>query len=268
MLRYILPMFMFLPVYLALDVGSTAPVPLRPRLRPWRPPPGSGLASHDSPPLSLASLDAAARLVAGGRRHHSGPTRTALLLDGRFCCGTNILHNGTDTELHLASFCLADAERRLEGADVGPTTGHPDTQDRVRRRALRCTAGAAARPLHGARHRDGRGANDHRWIQHSTVGHAASVVFVGKPDGSWRTRICYDDSDWGLNTMTRPAVEPLLQIDTLCGGLPSLPSSTWPAGTNSCGCEIQTGGRRVFVCRWGSSNGMWCQLGSRGLRRF
>ncbi len=51
---YIIPMFMpvFLPVYLALDVGSTAPVPLHPRLRPWRPPPGSGLASHDSPPLS------------------------------------------------------------------------------------------------------------------------------------------------------------------------------------------------------------------------
>ncbi len=52
MFVYILPMFMFLPVYLALDVGSTAQVPLRPRLRTWRPPPGSGLASHDSPPLS------------------------------------------------------------------------------------------------------------------------------------------------------------------------------------------------------------------------
>ncbi len=39
----------FLPVYLALDVGSPAPVPLRHRLRPWRPPPGSGLESHDSP---------------------------------------------------------------------------------------------------------------------------------------------------------------------------------------------------------------------------
>ncbi len=34
MFMYIIPMFMFLPVYLALDVGSTAPVPLRPRLLP------------------------------------------------------------------------------------------------------------------------------------------------------------------------------------------------------------------------------------------
>ncbi len=34
---------------LALDDGSTAPVPLRPRLRPWRPQLGPGLASHDSP---------------------------------------------------------------------------------------------------------------------------------------------------------------------------------------------------------------------------
>ncbi len=52
MFVYIFQMFMFLPVYLALDVGSTAPVPLHPRLRPWCPPPGSGLVSHDSPPLS------------------------------------------------------------------------------------------------------------------------------------------------------------------------------------------------------------------------
>ena len=49
----ILILCIILPVYLTLDVGSTAPVPLRPRLRrPWRPPPGSGLESHDSPPLS------------------------------------------------------------------------------------------------------------------------------------------------------------------------------------------------------------------------
>ncbi len=36
MFVYIFQMFMFLPVYLAqaLDDGSTAPVPLRPRLRP------------------------------------------------------------------------------------------------------------------------------------------------------------------------------------------------------------------------------------------
>ena len=41
---------------------------------------------------------------------------------------------------------------------------------------------------------------DRGWIQHSTAGHAAAVVFARKPDGSWR--ICYDY--WGLNAITRP----------------------------------------------------------------
>ncbi len=49
------------------------------------------------------------------------------------------------------------------------------------------------------------------WIQHSTVGHAASVVFAQKPDGTWC--ICYYYR--GLNAITRPAVEPLQHIDSL-----------------------------------------------------
>ena len=49
------------------------------------------------------------------------------------------------------------------------------------------------------------------WIQHSTAGHAAAVVFARKPDGSWR--ICHDYRC--LNATTRPAVEPLLHIDAL-----------------------------------------------------
>ncbi len=48
----ILTLCIILPVYLMLDVGSTALVPLRPRIRPWHPPPGSGLESRDSQPLS------------------------------------------------------------------------------------------------------------------------------------------------------------------------------------------------------------------------
>ncbi|MFN9908098.1 MAG: hypothetical protein ACK56F_18525, partial [bacterium] len=52
---------------------------------------------------------------------------------------------------------------------------------------------------------------DRGWIQPSTAGHAASVVFVRKPDGSWR--ICYDYR--GLNTITEPLVEPLHHIDSL-----------------------------------------------------
>ena len=52
---------------------------------------------------------------------------------------------------------------------------------------------------------------DRCWIQHSTAGHAASVVFARKPDGSWR--ICYDYR--GLNAITEPQVEPLPHIDAL-----------------------------------------------------
>ncbi len=55
---------------------------------------------------------------------------------------------------------------------------------------------------------------DSGWIQHSTVGHAAAVVFARKPDGSWC--ICYDYLD--LNAITRPAVEPLQHIDELLNG--------------------------------------------------
>ena len=53
-----------------------------------------------------------------------------------------------------------------------------------------------------------------RWIQHSTAGHAASVVLARKPDGTWR--FCYDYR--GLNAITRPAVEPLPHIDALLDG--------------------------------------------------
>ena len=49
------------------------------------------------------------------------------------------------------------------------------------------------------------------WIKHSTSGHAAAVVFVQKPDGSWL--LFYDYR--GLNAITEPLVEPLPHIDTL-----------------------------------------------------
>ena len=49
------------------------------------------------------------------------------------------------------------------------------------------------------------------WIKRSTAGHAAAVVFVRKPDGSWR--LCYDYR--GLNAITEPLVEPLPHNDTL-----------------------------------------------------
>ena len=52
---------------------------------------------------------------------------------------------------------------------------------------------------------------EHSWIKCSTSGHAAAVVFVRKPDGSWH--LCYHYQ--GLNTITEPLEEPLPHIDTL-----------------------------------------------------
>jgi hypothetical protein len=55
---------------------------------------------------------------------------------------------------------------------------------------------------------------DRGWIQHSTAGHVAVVVFARKPDGTWR--ICYDY--WGFDAITRPAVEALPLIEALLDG--------------------------------------------------
>ena len=52
------------------------------------------------------------------------------------------------------------------------------------------------------------------WIQHSTAGHAAAMVFARKPDGS--CRICYDCR--GFKAISRPADEPLPHIDALLDG--------------------------------------------------
>ena len=106
---------------------------------------------------------------------------------------------------------------------------------------------------------------DRGWIQHSTAGHAASVVFARKADGSWR--ICYDF--WGLSrdlkATTRPAVEQLPHFDALLDGTRGsrfftkldLASSYHQADT-SCGCRPRTGGRRASGLSWASSSGTWC----------
>ena len=56
---------------------------------------------------------------------------------------------------------------------------------------------------------------DRGWIQPSTAGHAASVVFARKSDGT--RRICYDYRLGGLNaiTGTEPLVAPLANIEAL-----------------------------------------------------
>ncbi len=49
---------------------------------------------------------------------------------------------------------------------------------------------------------------DRGWILPSTAGHAASVVFARKPDGTW---ICCDYR--GLDVINGPLVEPLPHVD-------------------------------------------------------
>ena len=151
-----------------------------------------------------------------------------------FADGVEVLKDGT--ELHLASFGLADAELRLVGTDVPAFAalkakyadvlgGAPHGMPPDRGMELELETGDARMPRSRQVKRlsDGELAElraqlidllDRGWIQHSTAGHAASVVFARKPDGSWR--ICYDYR--GLNAITRPAVEPLPHIDALLDG--------------------------------------------------
>jgi hypothetical protein len=145
-----------------------------------------------------------------------------------------VLKDGT--ELHLASFSLADADLRLAGADdpafaalkveyADVLGGAPSGLPPDRGMELELETGGAPMPRSRPVKRlsDGELAElraqlidllDRGWIQHSTAGHAAAVVFARKPDGSWR--ICYDYR--GLNAITRPAVEPLPHIDALLDG--------------------------------------------------
>ena len=149
----------------------------------------------------------------------------------RFVDGTETLDDGT--ELHLATLRFADAALALEGqdhpafaelkvefADVlgGPPSGLPPD------RGIELVLETGSRPMPRTRplkrlsegelaelRRQLRDLLDRGWIQHSTAGHAAAVVFARKPDGSWR--ICYDYR--GLNAITEPQVEPLPHIDSL-----------------------------------------------------
>ena len=182
----------------------------------------------------LAALEAADRQAARERRRHGGPSRAAPPLAGRFVDGVEILRDGT--ELHLASFCLADVELSLSGADHPAFTalkteyadvlgGAPPGLPPDRGMELIIETGDAPMPRSRPVKRLSEGELaelraqlvdllDRGWIQHSTSGHAASVVFARKPDGTWR--ICYDYR--GLNAISRPAVEPLPHIDALLDG--------------------------------------------------
>ena len=180
----------------------------------------------------LASAEASALRTAHAQRRPGRPAEPQGT--GRFADGVEVLKDGT--VLHFASFCLADAELRLEGtddpafaalkgkyADVlgGAPAGMPPDRGMELELETGGTPMPRSRPV--KRLSDGELTElraqlidllDRGWIQHSTAGHAAAVVFAHKPDGTWR--ICYDYR--GLNAITRPAVEPLPHIDALLDG--------------------------------------------------
>ena len=186
----------------------------------------------DADHAALAAAEATQLQAARARRRPGRPSEPRHT--GCFADGMEVLQDGT--ELHLASFCLADAELRLSGtddpafaalktkyADVlgGPPPGMPP--DRGMELELETGDARMPRSRPVKRLSDGELAElraqlidllDRGWIQHSTAGHAAAVVFARKPDGSWH--ICYDYR--GLNAITRPAVEPLPHIDALLDG--------------------------------------------------
>ncbi len=205
-------------------VVPQGPGSARPRSKGWSLP-----AQVDH--AELTALEAASREAARERRRPDGRSRVAPSLAGRFVGGTEVLRDGT--ELHLASFGLADAELCLEGADAPafaalkaeyadvlfcPPQGLPP--DRGMELVIETGNALMPRSRLVKRLSEGDLAElrtqlvdllDRGWIQHSTAGHAASVVFAQKPDGTWRT--CYDYR--GLNAISRPAVEPLPHIDAL-----------------------------------------------------
>ncbi len=90
-----------------LSLQTTPPLPTPPRSSTgWSRPLH---AEH----AELAAVEAATVQAARARRRSGLPPATSC--DGRFADGVEVLKDGT--ELHLVSFCLADAELRLEGAD-------------------------------------------------------------------------------------------------------------------------------------------------------
>ena len=222
------------------QLDGPAPASAGPQPRPDPPPtapPSPGQRSKGwSRPVhadhaELAAVEEAERQAARIRRRHGSPAYTETSLAGRFADGVETLRDGT--ELHLASFGPADAELRLEGVDdpafAALKAEYADVLGEIppglppdRGMELVLETGRAPMPRSRPVKRLSEGELaelrkqlvdllDRGWIQHSTAGHAASVVFARKPDGSWR--ICYDYR--ALNALTRPAVEPLPHIDAL-----------------------------------------------------
>ena len=204
--------------------SASAPAPTPPSVPPLRG--HSGLSKPVDPlgAAEMARLDAAAQACRERWKRRRCGLDPAL---GRFATGTERLTDGT--ELHLASLRFVDTSLNLQGADHpafaalksafadvlgGPPPGLPpdrgielvlETGDRPMPRT-RPTKRLSEGELTDLR-RQRLDLLDRGWIQPSTAGRAASVVFARKPDGSWR--ICYDYR--GLNAITERQSEPLIE---------------------------------------------------------
>jgi hypothetical protein len=179
----------------------TTPLTTQPALATLSSSQGWSLQLH-ADHAELAAVKAATLRAASARRHPGRPLEQQCV--GRFADGVEVLKDGT--ELHLASFCQADAGLRLVGADdpafaalkvqyADVLGGAPPGMQPDQGMELELETGDAQMPRSRPVRRlsDGELAElrtqlidllDRGWIQHSTAGHAAAVVFARKPDGT------------------------------------------------------------------------------------
>jgi hypothetical protein len=137
----------------------------------------------------LAAAEAVQLQAARARRRPGRPAELRPI--DLFATGMEVLKDGT--ELHLASFCLADAELHLTGADDPALAalkarysdvlgGAPHGMPQDRSMELELETGDARMPRSDGELAELRAQLidllDRGWIQHSTAGHAAAVVFA------------------------------------------------------------------------------------------
>ena len=167
----------------------------------------------------------------------AGPAAWAPGLAEALASGEVTLSDGTELLFGVVHFCAEENPFSLpaEGGDppefqalarefadvlAGPPPGLPP--DRGPEFELRIDTGAHPMPRSRPMKRWSQGELDecrrqvalllaNGWIVPSRAGHAASIVFARKADGTWR--FCQDYR--GLNAITQPSVEPLPHVDQL-----------------------------------------------------
>ncbi len=265
------------------DQGATARQ--GPPGAPWRSKGWSRPVQADH--AELAALEAAERSAARERRRYGGPSRAPPRLDGRFAEGVEVLRDGT--ELHLASFCLADVELCLAGDDddaafaalkveyADVLAGAQPWLPPERGMELVIETGDAlmqrSRPV--KRLSEGGLAElrtqlvdllDHGWIQHSNSAKQNMLCrwcSCGSPMGRVASA-----TTTGASMPSAGRLWSRSRTSTRCltgrWGSASSPSSTSPAATSAYHQLLVRAsdlGCRVSCSSWASSNGTWCPSG-------